>query len=366
MPTPAPQTIQVSRLSHLAGQLAQDIRRKGLRSGDPYLTAEAAASFLGVSRMTANRAMNVLAERELLVRHGSRGTFIGPAAEVVSEASVGKCIHYITFVDDNPTIHVELGEILAGLESVFPDVSLDTHVVPLRNAMQYVQKKLAAAVSDPALGGIILTLGTRAVQQLLADAAVPAVVNGSVYPGIRLPSVEVDQLRLGQLLAEMAINSGYRRLMFVGRELWRRGDNLAFDGIQEAAHAAGLGLNAVSIRNIPTSPTDLANEFDHILSEVEAPCALLCRLPCFARAAATAAARRGLRVPEDIGIVYDDTVQEGGLPFDAVRPQAGCSLREQFRKIGQMLTEMGAGRMPDPMSVVMPVEAVPMSGTSER
>ncbi len=100
-----------------------------------------------------------------------------------------------------------------------------------------MRHEIEQAAEEPFLGGIVLALGTRAIQEYLAKSGLPVVIYGSVFPGINLPSVDVDQRTAGRLLAQQAIRAGHRRLVFVGRELWRPGDNQAFDGIQEAAHA---------------------------------------------------------------------------------------------------------------------------------
>src|SRR4029077_13047093 len=102
--------------------------------------------------------------------------------------------------------------------------------------------------------GMVVTLGTRDVQRVAAESGMPVVVHGSVYPGIDLPSLEVDQEQVGRLMAEQAIQLGHQRLVFVAREYWRRGDNLALDGIQRAAAAAGLGSDSVMVRNVSTDP----------------------------------------------------------------------------------------------------------------
>src|ERR1700733_3329592 len=121
MPTNTVASIEDSRASKLAKQLELDIQRRGLRRGDSYMTADGVSEWLGISRMAANRAMNVLAHRQILVRQRSRGTFIGPAVEEPSDmiASKSKCVHLITFVDDSPEVQLPLGGIMAGGGSSF-------------------------------------------------------------------------------------------------------------------------------------------------------------------------------------------------------------------------------------------------------
>ena len=60
----------------LAHRIEADIRSRGLRPGDQYLTAEKAGRALGVSTATASRAMKLMAERDMLIRYRNRGTFV--------------------------------------------------------------------------------------------------------------------------------------------------------------------------------------------------------------------------------------------------------------------------------------------------
>ena len=104
----------ISRVHHLAHRLEQDIQRRGLRTGEEYLTAEAAGDLLGVSRMTANRAMNVLARRKVLMRYRSRGSFVGPAV-TSSPRSQTYSVHHLMFMDDNPYLQTPATKMLVGL-----------------------------------------------------------------------------------------------------------------------------------------------------------------------------------------------------------------------------------------------------------
>ena len=72
-------TSLLAPINRLAERVERDIHTKGLSYGDRYLTAAEAAREFGVSTATANRAMKLLAAREVLSRERSRGTFIGPA-----------------------------------------------------------------------------------------------------------------------------------------------------------------------------------------------------------------------------------------------------------------------------------------------
>ncbi len=345
--------IEYTRLDQLAGVLEQDIHYRGLRPGQPYLTAAGAAEMLGVSRMTANRALNVLAQRELLVRHRNRGTFIGPGLAAKSSHNAN-CVHYIAFADDNPAQQIPIGCMLTGLKRHIPDVNLKTHTLSQVLSPQQLREEIDQLSYGVKSLGMIVTLGSRDLQRIVAESGIPAVVHGSVYPGIDLPSLEVDQEQTGRLMAEQAIRLGHQRLVFVAREFWRRGDNLALDGIQQAAAAAGLGSGSVMVRNVSTDPHALRMGVEEVLTDVPRPAAFICRLSYFASAIIDAASERGLSIPGEVGIVYDHTSEEGPppLPYPCVRSQ--YSIHEQMAMIGQMLQTVAAGQSPDPFRAVVP------------
>src|ERR1700759_3395110 len=90
-----------SRVREAADKLERHIRASGLQAGDRYITAEQAAQLIGGSIMTIQRAMKLLAGRNILERRPKAGTFIGSAAVSSTELS---CIHFLLpeqFVADN-------------------------------------------------------------------------------------------------------------------------------------------------------------------------------------------------------------------------------------------------------------------------
>jgi DNA-binding LacI/PurR family transcriptional regulator len=344
-----------TRLDHLARFLEQDIYYRGLRPGEPYLTAAGAAALLGVSRMTANRALNVLAQRELLVRHRSRGTFIGPGLATNGNTD-SFCVHYITFADDNPAQQVPIGRMLTGFQAAIPEATLKTHILPLTMSPQQFREEVEQLSSGSRSVGMVVTMGTRDFQRVAAESGLPAVVHGSVYPGIDLPSLEVDQEQTGRLMAEQAIQLQHRHLVFVAREHWRRGDNLALDGIQQGAAAAGLGSGSVMVRNVSTDPHALRMGVEEILSDVPRTATFICRLPYFAAAIAEVAAERKLRIPQDIGVVYDYTSEDGPppLPYPCVRTRH--NIQEQMTVIAKMLKAVASGHRPEPFRAIVPAK----------
>ena len=86
-----------------------------------------------------------------------------------------------------------------------------------------------------------------------------------------LPSVESDQESVGRIMVRQALAAGHRRLVLVNRELWRHGDEVAFDGMMDEVHAAGLERGAITVRNTPVSPDAVAAAVQGWLDELEPP-----------------------------------------------------------------------------------------------
>ena len=145
-----------TKISDLARQLRLDMAERSLRAGDHYLTASAAGEMLGVSSAMANRAMNLLAEKNLLVRHRSRGTFVGPGFDNgATEAKTA--VHLIEMVCGNTTSDLQAGEMMSALRSVIPDARLVCHFFPENNSVRQIHEEVKNLAAEKSFGGLVLT-----------------------------------------------------------------------------------------------------------------------------------------------------------------------------------------------------------------
>ena len=189
----------------LAEQLGNDILQRGLKSGDRYITTVKAAEQLGVSRMSADRAMNVLVEKRLLIRQRGRGTFVGPGART-SAISNAIHVHLIIFGEGESTmVFPPPAATLAGLRSVMPTSILHTHILPFADGCLHA-RQLVESEPSTNLSAWILAASSREVQQWFAQQDIPTIVLGGVFPEISLPNMEPDQTE--------AMNKGGQATLF--------------------------------------------------------------------------------------------------------------------------------------------------------
>ena len=213
--------------------------------------------------------------------------------------------------------------------------------------------------SNPSFGGIIFSFAPRGVQEYIADTGLPTVVHGSVFPGIDVLSVDSDQTEVGRLMARIGIDDGCGRLVFVNREHWRQGDALAFDGIMEMVHSAGLGQGAIRIRNMPIDPAALDGMacalIDELIEDPQSRTAVLCRTPQMANAIERAARHRGMKVPQELLIVCNASHHGTPLAISCPTVSNPTTTEEEYAVIGQILKKLNQEGEKRPSSLVMPV-----------
>ena len=349
-----------TRIAELAKRLRLDIAERSLRSGDHYLTAAAAAKMLGVSSAMANRAMNLLAEDDLLVRHRSRGTFVGAGFDDGSDTA-NTVVHLLEVMSGGETSDLQAGEMMSALRTVIPDARLVCHFFPENNSTRQIHDEIKRLAEDDSFGGLVLSSCPRDVQENIAHAAVPAVLWGSAYPGVDLPYVDLDQEEIGRLMAKQAVEAGCRRLVFVTREIWREGDTKAFHGITQTAHKAGLGPDGVRLQNVPETSGEsvmqsiLGPMIGRVAEASQEPAAFLCRSTAIARQLHQVAQSCDVWDQQRMTIVFDAAFDGDDPEPPGLFVKCEKSLKDAFAIVGNVLCEIMSPDYPKPASVKLPV-----------
>ncbi len=347
-----------SNVQWLAKRLEDDIHIRGLRPGEPYLTTAQAGRQLGISKAMAYRAMKILADRKILISHPGRGTFIGPE---VSDAPVGavKCIYLLMTHDYFQSVGLGSHGWLAGLSATMPEYSVQFNFLPNKNPESQVAQLLEQGVQQGTLAAVVLLGCPQTVQELVLNRGVPALVMGTDYSSARrLPSVDADQFELGRIAAEYLLSRGHKRIALLMREMWFPGDRRFFEGVGRALDEAGLGHNALMLRNLSVDAAVLDAELRRLLTEEIRPTGCVCRAAFFAGAIVRAAETVGLKVPGDIDVVTDGHDRHTAASLHLPSVCMKVSVEEETAIGGRMIMRLFAGEKPDPLHVVLPVELV--------
>lgn len=343
-----------SNISSLADQLERDIRQRGLWTGDRYLTAAEAAEMLQVSSATADRAMKLLAQRQMLVRRRNLGTFVGPHFEMkrdIQLRTVYAVAPSLGLGDD--TFPYEY--LLRGIRARLGDVNVQASFLSAQDPLNDARKLVHAALKVGEAAGFVPVSCPHDVYRRLADSGVPTVIFGTPFIDQQdIASLDVDNRSAGRMLVEHLIGRGHRRIAMLTPAEGRPGDNCFYDGVSEALTEGGLPHNSLIARIVPSRPAAVFAQLEQFAQMSNPPTALVIRSPSMAcNVAATMASGDG--AASRIEIVYQNhpATSEGSMPFACVEPT--LSFMEIAARIGDMLDRLGRGELLEEPHVVVPV-----------
>ena len=342
-------------LQDYAQRLHNDISQRRLVPGSRYLTAEESARMLGTSVATANRALRVLAEQEIVVRRKNSGTFVGPAvANNVIDDVQTVCI-FAPFVTRGGAVRFDL--LIESVVARLPGVAdIRVSYVPPERSVDFVRGLLEPLRDSGRLAGVVAVSCPRDVYRYLGENNYPMVVLGSLYADQPYPSVDTDEHQAGRMLTDYLIAGGHKRIALFSDSEGCPGDNKFHDGVSESLTAANLPHNSLIWRTPGVDPGVLKAQVDELMAAQERPTGILVRLTRWADEIAELVKSRGLRVPDDVEIVFKGFAlgEPGKSAFPHARP--AISYRDMADLVGQLLAQVRERKPIPNRTIVIPYE----------
>jgi len=232
----------------LAERMQELIRETGLAPGDRFLTAREAASTFRVRLDLANRALQVLVQRGWLQRRQRLGAVVTDPTR--SRLSLGR-IH-ILFQEDHQRVERGLAApVQVGLQRVLPGCDVVVSVIPTGGGADYVETMLRRLGAGERPEGLLLRRCDYPTQRRVADSGLPAIVHGSIYPGVALSSVNMDGRQAGELQARELVRAGCARVVYLRGDRSVPGEQELLRGLRAGVEAEGLGPTAVDLIEVP-------------------------------------------------------------------------------------------------------------------
>lgn len=212
---------------------------------------------------------------------------------------------------------------------------------------------LEVLVSRRVDGVILSTTGADHVR-LLQERGIPIVLVDRVIPGIAADSVILDAYDGGRQVAAHLLEQGYRNVMFIGGMPGNSTVEARLAGCRDALEAAGLELHVRLGRLDRPSGEEL---MAGLCEEQRVPEAIVAANNLVAVGAMVEMRRRGLRVPEDVGLACFGEIELASLldPFMTVIQEPAY---EAGRLAMELLHERIRGSEAEPRHEVLPVELV--------
>lgn len=336
-----------NRVRDAAERLERHIRTSGLKPGDRYLSAEQAGQLVGHSVMTVQRAMALLARRQVLERRPKAGTFVGEKA--LPERTLS-CLHFLLpeqfEAGGRESYWSQLPEHIQGIRSVLPQLSAQFNFIPNQD-LAYTRQIVEVAEAAGTLAGVVLVLPSRAMKVFFNQSGIPTVVEGGVEPDLaNLGWLQWDQAQIGRLLTAYLLDRGHRRLASIMRDVWTIGEHHLHDGISDALSAAGLSSSALRMRSAPSERLAIGELVRGLLASGEnAPTGLICRSEFQADCASEVVSELGLGSKVEIVVCNTPGPHAQGR-YVSVEPEIGAF--ETGKMVGELFLNMRGGSTPSP------------------
>ena len=341
---PLMQGEQIPRILKLADRIAEDIRRRNLKPGDPYQGTTETAEMLGVSTTAANRAMQVLVKRRLIERRQRKGTFVAHPSDKPSSSPLRR-VHLLVQENYLRTEGLLSDGVIVGMHDELASAQVQFNFLPMGDQGEYVKQLIGEAMRSDQTEGFVLVRASLQVQRIMSDSGLPVVVHGSLHPSVPAMSwIDRDHRTGGALMTEHLLARGFRRIVVLMRDAMFRGDHVLFDSIRDtvAAHRGGNDLGALTLRSLSPDLLAVKASVDELLQSAPRGqrIGFICRSEPLAIGVEAAARERNLTVGRDVGIVVSDVYRKGSdVPPRWPYLKATLTPEEIGKHIGHMLAQ---------------------------
>ena len=304
-----------------------------------------------------------LAEKNVLLRRHKVGTFVGP--EAVVQPPGARLFHFVIHEEDEGVSPVLSIDSVQAIRAQLGGGHIQFTFVPEHNAAARLAEAFAMSADPPA--GVIAVSCPPDVYRYLADSKIPTVVVGATYAGqAPLPSIDIDQAASARLLLKYLLDRGHRRIVFYTSHMSRPGDNAFMDALREVSASEHLSPDAIILRTAPYAPDILEGTVNEVLGAHPRPTAIILRSEQPGELAAAAVRNRGLKVPDDVEIVFQNyrSKNAGAMEHTTVGPD--IALKEMARLIGKTLARAREGTVEASFREVIPVTLKAVGGSGPK
>ncbi|WP_238548037.1 LacI family DNA-binding transcriptional regulator [Meridianimarinicoccus roseus] len=194
----------------------------------------------------------------------------------------------------------------------------------------------------------------------LQDRNMPFVVHGQ-YPERSHAFVDLDNFRVGEVLAGWLLDAGHRRILFLNGHDDRIYSSTRVAGVQHAFAVRGLNPGALDVAHGPMTRARGRDAALERLRRPDRPTAIVAGNMMLARGVWDAAAECGLRIPDDLSVTAHDDVlaQYPASGFDPIPSVTRSALPTAWAALADTVSRTIAGGEPEREIELLVPETVP-------
>lgn len=317
--------IEVPKRPSLAEQVVE-ILRKGLDAGEwsQQLPSERSLSRqLQVSRPTLRAALKLL-HREGLVKmkHGRQTQIcLSPRGPMTRRNIRGTSrqvgvLSFRCFFSSFNSMFLKQMELQLRMRGYIMEWHVEGHPDD-----RSTRQRLENLLSRSSHACWLLVACPYQIQRLFKKAGIPALILGTCWPDIDLPSIDVDYRAIGRHAAQTFLRYGHRRIVMLAPESPLAGDLNGEQAFHEVLrlHPQGPEFPSAVIRHNGSvhAITKILNRLFRIRRP---PTGIFVSRPLYALTVATYLMSKGIRLPADVSIIARDT----DVFFGNLMPSLAC------------------------------------------
>ena len=300
--------LDIPKRISLSTQAAATIR-KGIEEGSwkgSLPSERRLCELLKVSRPTVRTALHLLSKEGLIeTKQGQRSHIVTRVRR--APKAVNRLIAIIT---NEPISHMSIvaHHGISELRAHLAEQGFATMIFICQGRSESVRRrKLETFLLQTRVVCCLLHSGSRELQQWFAAHSIPALLLGSCYASVRLPSLDVDYRSVCRHAAGVFLAKGHKRLALIVPDSELAGDLDSEAGFLEAVAQSSQSdeLHTVVVRHNGTAK-NIGAKLDTLFGSSRAPTALLVAKPQDVFIVIIYLLKRGLTVPNKISLIARD------------------------------------------------------------
>ncbi len=351
---------KIQKIVHLAGQIEDDIRQRGLKSGDRYLNTAQIARMLRSDTAHVNRALQLMAKRKILERRPRVGTFITGIGSGASASKLQK-VRLLVFKESGADKSLLDTGAISGIHDALGEIHVQIDIIPESRQEKFLGEIQGQTLSEQGSEGFVLISSTLTAQKWFAASGLPAVIWGHPFPSIQdLCFVDWDTDQLGKLMVDYVAARNCRHVLLLLRNPTFAGDYCLMDVVRDEVHAAGIRSTNLTIR--PTDADSAVPVVRGFLQKVveshgkaARPAIIICAPPPLADIAVEQLKEFDIDPLDDAAVVATGYYRPDlpKAPYAIIQVKEGYY--SQGYAIGKLLAQVAKGDVPEPNHILYPV-----------
>jgi len=296
-----------------------------------YITLKMVAESAGISVNTASRAINNKQDinsetKKRVLQIAKELGYIRNAAAVALRTKKTGTIGVVIADNRNPFY----AEVLNGMEETAREKNYHIILANTQRDYQKEEEAINLLLAKRVDGLLIAPVQDRDDDiRNLIEANFPFVILGRDFENIKVDAVYNDEIKGGFLAAEYLIKKGHKRIAFINGFLHKSPARGRLEGYKKALKKFGIPLDDILVSVGDIDVEDGYKRTKQMIKKNLDFTAIFAYNDMMAFGAMQAIKEKGLRIPEDIGLVgYDD------IPFSSLISPALTTVKVKKQNLG--------------------------------